>query len=129
MYDLYRNLCSEKELPPAQYFYTSRKASIGAAAECASLSDERRFMLEYFANAGLEIGKTYAFVEFVGAGTCQRQLSKFALFRIDGYYFGSRLAPRAQRSLGAQSYGSEASSEGRTTVVLPRPSTGSTMSR
>ena len=104
VYELFRSLFEARGLPSALYFYTSRKASIGAAMESETLSDERRSMLEYFAKSGLAAGKAYAFVEFVGVGTCQRQLSKFAPFRIDGYYFGSRLVPEALHFLRAWVY-------------------------
>lgn len=41
----------------------------------------------YMGNAGLQIGKKYAFLDFVSAGTCQKSLLRYVPFDIYGYYF------------------------------------------
>ena len=86
--------------PPSRYFYTSRKASRAAAFS----PTERNGALRYFASCGFGMGKAYAFVEFVGAGTCQRQLERFVPFRLGGFYFGSRVGSALSRKLDAALY-------------------------
>ena len=99
-YDICRNLHDAEPLPVSRYFYTSRKASRAALAS----DEERKGSLSYFAACGLKPGKTYAFVEFVGAGTCQRQLGQFAPFCLSGFYFGSRVGGYLTRKLDSQLY-------------------------
>lgn len=41
----------------------------------------------YMGNAGLKIGKKYAFLDFVSSGTCQKSLLRYVPFDINGYYF------------------------------------------
>ncbi|MBQ6395583.1 MAG: hypothetical protein IJH87_04495, partial [Atopobiaceae bacterium] len=98
VYDLFRQSIAETgfldaDLPPSRYFYTSRKASLAASEDHDGSTGERANTLAYFDACGFEPDASYAFVEFVGAGTCQRQLESFAPFRITGFYFGSRLVP------------------------------------
>ena len=90
VYDILQSVNAAGQLPPSRYFYTSRKAS----ASCADPERGKQATgntLRYYANNGLRLGATYAFVEFVGAGTCQQQLEAFAPFRLVGFYFGSRI--------------------------------------
>lgn len=41
----------------------------------------------YMGNAGLQIGKKYAFFDFVSSGTCQKSLLRYVPFDLYGYYF------------------------------------------
>lgn len=41
----------------------------------------------YMGNAGLKIGKKYAFFDFVSSGTCQKSLLRYVPFDLYGYYF------------------------------------------
>lgn len=47
----------------------------------------RKHYFRYMGNVGLEIGKTYAFFDFVSSGTCQKSLMKYVPFDLKGYYF------------------------------------------
>ena len=100
VYDVFCSLHGDASLPVSRYFYTSRKASRGAIVS----DEERKGSLSYFAACGLKPGKTYAFIEFVGAGTCQRQLERFAPFCLSGFYFGSRVGNYVTRKLDSQLY-------------------------
>ena len=88
-------------LPRSRYFYTSRKASLAAAE---NENGERENALKYLAACGLKMGKSYAFVEFVGAGTCQRQLEAYVPFSLKGFYFGSRIGNFLARLVDAEFY-------------------------
>lgn len=93
LYDMFRETHPEIPLPASRYFYTSRKASESACAPKEGWLEKRMCYLEYISACGLRAGSSYAFVDFVGAGTCQRQLEPFAPFRLLGFYFGSRIGP------------------------------------
>lgn len=41
----------------------------------------------YMGNVGLQIGKKYAFFDFVSSGTCQKSLLRYVPFDLCGYYF------------------------------------------
>ena len=100
VYDICCSLHDNGSMPASRYFYTSRKAS-----QAAVVSDEaRKGSLSYFAECGLKPGKTYAFVEFVGAGTCQRKLGQFVPFCLTGFYFGSRVGDYLTHKLDARLY-------------------------
>lgn len=43
---------------------------------------------KYMGNIGLQIGKKYAFMDFVSSGTCQKSLMKIVPFEIEGLYMG-----------------------------------------
>ena len=100
VYDVFRDQYREDSYPPSRYFYTSRKASRAAMISTV----EREKTLRYFASCGFGLGKAYAFIEFVGAGTCQRQLERFVPFRLKGFYFGSRIGDAISRKLDASLY-------------------------
>ncbi len=100
VYDIFRSQCAGGPYPLSRYFYTSRNASRAAIVSTV----ERDNSLSYFASCGLGLGKTYAFVEFVGAGTCQRQLERFAPFCLKGFYFGSRIGNNISRKLTCSLY-------------------------
>ena len=100
VYDVFHSLHDDRLIPSSRYFYTSRKASRAAIVS----DEERKGSLSYFSASGLKPGKTYAFVEFVGAGTCQRQLGRFAPFCLSGFYFGSRVGSYLTRKLDSQLY-------------------------
>lgn len=52
-------------------------------------SDEaRRNYFRYMGNEKLEIGKTYAFIDFVSSGTTQKSLMKIVPFDLKGFYMG-----------------------------------------
>ena len=90
VYDICRANCVDGNLPPSHYFYTSRLASM-AAAQTDQLGKARFHTMEYLASSGLKAGGSYAFVEFVGGGTCQLNLAQFVPFELDCFYFGSRV--------------------------------------
>lgn len=48
----------------------------------------KRNYFKYMGNIGLEIGKTYAFMDFVSSGTTQKALARMAPFEIKGFYAG-----------------------------------------
>ena len=100
VYDIYHSWHGSKILPPSRYFYTSRKASRDAILS----EDKLHNSLRYFASCGLKLGKTYAFVEFVGAGTCQHQLERFIPFCLTGFYFGSRAGDTITRKFDSSLY-------------------------
>lgn len=106
-YDIVRECCGGGELPEPLYFYTSRKASLEASLQDQTSSDARRNALRYFRDNGLELGKRYAFVEFVGAATCQLQLERFAPFALTGFYFGSRAGDLLSRYVDCRLYFTE----------------------
>ena len=104
VYDIFRQTNPKKLLPPSRYFYTSRKAS---AEACSGGSDgyaARARYFEYLSSSDLLPGKTYAFCEFVGAGTCQSQLEQFVPFELCGFYFGSRVGDILSRSVRCNCY-------------------------
>lgn len=90
-YDKFRNQFPNDRLPQSEYFYTSRLSS-----QISSVGN-----LSYFSSCGLGLGKTYAFVEFVGAGTCQKQLESHTPFDLVGFYFGSRVGDRLENGMNA----------------------------
>ena len=100
VYDIFCSLWGDASMPASRYFYTSRKASRAAIVS----DEERKGSLAYFAACGLKPGRTYALVEFVGAGTCQRQLGRFAPFCLSGFYFGSRVGNSLTRKLDSRLY-------------------------
>lgn len=51
----------------------------------AEITKKRYF--RYMGNAGLQIGKKYAFFDFVSSGTCQKSLLRYVPFDLCGYYF------------------------------------------
>ncbi len=52
-------------------------------------SDEARLnYFRYMGNEKLEIGKVYAFIDFVSSGTTQKSLMKIAPFELNGLYMG-----------------------------------------
>ena len=104
VFDLYCGYRQISPLPPALYFYTSRKASLTAAEGRESESSAYRAYLDYCASCGLELGGSYALVEFVGGGTCQHQLEAFVPFRLKGFSFGSRLGNSLQYRMNAEFY-------------------------
>lgn len=91
LFDMFKVMHPEIPLPASRYFYTSRKASEAACAPKKGWLEARLCYLEYISACGLKAGSSYAFVDFVGAGTCQRQLEPFVPFRLFGFYFGSRI--------------------------------------
>ena len=106
-YDIARGHLGGEALPEPLYFYTSRKASLAASQQDRSSSKTRRNALKNLSNSGLELGKRYAFVEFVGAGTCQRQLERYVPFALTGFYFGSRVGDLLPRYVDCSLYFSE----------------------
>ena len=100
VYDVFLAERGGNPFPPSRYFYTSRKSSRAAVLSKV----ERDGALRYLASCGFSLGKTYAFVEFVGAGTCQRQLERFVPFRLEGFYFGSRIGDVISRKLASSLY-------------------------
>lgn len=95
VYDQLRATDLGAGLPPSVYLYTSRLAGERALKSAEQLD----CVYAYFASCGLELGGTYAFVDFVGAGTCQRQLEDFAPFSLHGYYVGSRIGDGLESEL------------------------------
>jgi len=47
----------------------------------------RKNYYKYMGKEGLEIGRKYAFVDFVSSGTSQKALMEFVPFELQGYYF------------------------------------------
>ena len=94
----------ETDLPQSVYFYTSRRASAAAGRDDEVGVLQRAGEQAYFAEQGLKLGGSYAFVEFVGAGTCQLQLERFVPFSLTGFYFGSRVGDILERMVHSCSY-------------------------
>ena len=103
-YNRYCMLEGAHSLPPARYFFTSRKASLAGMESKEANGAAYRSYLEYLASCGLHAGRDYAFVEFVGGGTCQKQLEAFVPFRLHGLCFGSRVGDSLSQRLGAEYY-------------------------
>ena len=97
VYDLLRDSEYGGSLPPSTYLYASRLAGERALHD----DEQRRGAFAYLASCGLILGGTYAFVDFVGAGTCQRQLEEYVPFALDGFYFGSRVGDALESGLAA----------------------------
>lgn len=95
VYDRVRATHAGSDLPPSVYLYASRLAGERALGS----SEQRDCAYAYFASCGLKLGGSYAFVDFVGAGTCQRQLGDFAPFSLHGYYVGSRVGDGLESEL------------------------------
>lgn len=54
--------------------------------KCAD--DARRNYFKYMGNIGLQIGKKYAFMDFVSSGTCLKSLKRIVPFQMEGLYAG-----------------------------------------
>lgn len=104
VYEEFLACCDDASLPPALYFYTSRMASAAAAGNGGHGFAQRSNTLRHYMASGLVPGQQYAFVEFVGAGTCQSQLECFVPFGLRGFYFASRMGDCLSRWLDSEFY-------------------------
>jgi len=104
VFDCYCSHVDASPLPPAWYFLTSRKASLVGMQSRDGDGIAYRAYLDYLASCNLRAGGAYAFVEFVGGGTCQKQLEAFVPFSLRGFCFGSRVSDTLACRLGADYY-------------------------